>query len=157
MIEGDWRVYPRTSGQHLPNGIDFSQGLFTLVVGREGLIDHQDLVLVRGLFSMVGGTYQDSGSPFCYLPQHPTTAKDVGWARVDKNSVDRTWLIQKAVQGSPGLTRGFLFLPRSFVWGVPFLKPTPRYLFMMSQIIFTNQICIFLGEPGIFNGTESGH
>ena len=83
MIEGNWRVYPRTQGWHLPNGIESSQGPFALVVGREGLIDHQDLVFVRGLFGMVGGACQDGRSPFGHLPEHPTTAKAVNWAGVN--------------------------------------------------------------------------
>ena len=71
-------------------------------------------------------TYQ-AGPPSCYLPQHRIAVKAVGWARVDKNSVDRTWLIQKDVQGCPGVNGGFLLLPRSFAQGVPFPRPTRRY------------------------------
>ena len=99
-----------------------------LVVGREGLVDLQDLVFFRGLFSAVGGARQEGKSPFGHLPQYPTVAKAVSRAGVDQNSVDLVWFIQKAVQGCPGVTGGFLLLlPRSFTRGVPFTRLTPRY------------------------------
>ena len=63
MIKGDRHVYPRVPSWNLQDGIDFPQIPLALAVGRKGLINQHDLVLVRGLFCVTGGACKEGGPP----------------------------------------------------------------------------------------------